>query len=91
MTTDPRSALAQHGWWNEDGQCWYIEPAERLEEDTDLSLLVIGRPGVDGIRWGYRQDMAGIWAHYPIDDDFVWLAKSADELHRGYAEGRISV
>ena len=26
------SPLSQTGWWDPDGECWYIEPAERLHK-----------------------------------------------------------
>jgi hypothetical protein len=85
------SSLSERGWWDEAAQYWYIEPAERVFEDTSRELLVIGGPGVDGIRWGYRRGHRGIWAHYPIEDDFVLIAPSAAELRDGYASGRITV
>ena len=85
------SPLAEHGWWDEGGQYWYIEPAHRLYEDETRELLVIGGPGVDGIDWGYRKGHRGIWAYYPIEDEYVLLASSASELRDGYGSGRITV
>ena len=52
---------------------------------------MIGRPGVDGIEWGYRRGLRGLWAHYPIENRFVHLASTAQELRDGYASGRITV
>ena len=85
------STLAEHGWWDEDGQYWYIEPAPNVREEVTHPFLVIGGPGVDGIRWGYRKGHRGIWAHYPIEDEFILLAGSASELREGYASGAIKV
>jgi hypothetical protein len=85
------SSLSEQGWWDEGGQCWYIEPAERVHEDSSRQFLVIGRPGVDGIQWGYRKEGDGIWAHYPIEDEFVLVAESAAELRDGYSSGRLTV
>jgi len=56
------SALAMHGYWDERSQIWVIEPIERVEERTDCKFLQIGRPGVDGIGFGYRLGQSGIWA-----------------------------
>jgi hypothetical protein len=39
----------------------------------------------------YRKGHPGIWACYPIDDEFFWLANTANELRDGYASGRITV
>lgn len=86
-----QSPLAEHGWWDEGGQYWYIQPAERVHEDNAREFLVIGGPGVDGIGWGYRREHQGIWAYYPIGDDFVLLAGSASELREGFASGQITV
>jgi hypothetical protein len=71
------SPLSETGWWDPEGQCWYVEPATRVREDTSRGFLVIGRPGVDGIEWGYRRGKPGVWAHYPIKDGFRLLAESA--------------
>lgn len=86
-----QSPLSETGWWDEGGQCWYIEPADRVHEDGALALLVIGRPGVNGIEWGYRRGHHGIWAHYPAERSFVLLAASAADLREGYSSGRITV
>jgi hypothetical protein len=85
------SPLSESGWWDEAGQCWYIEPAEHVYEDGEREFLVIGRPGVDGIEWGYRRGHQGIWAFYPIGREFVLLAESASEFREGYESGRIWV
>jgi hypothetical protein len=85
------SPLAVTGWWDRNGQCWYIEPAERVCEDPVREFLVIGRPGVDGIEWGYRKHRQGIWAHYPIENDFRAVATSVSDLREGYSSGRITV
>jgi hypothetical protein len=86
-----RSPLSETGWWDPEGQCWYIEPAPSVREDLARELLVIGRPGVDGIEWGYRRGEQGIWAHYPIGDTFRFVAASAEDLRDGYSSGRIKV
>lgn len=38
------SPLAVGGYWSESGQLWLIEPAERVEEDTEAEFLQVGRP-----------------------------------------------
>jgi hypothetical protein len=86
-----QSPLAEHGWWDDEGQCWYIQPAGNLREDTGRELLIIGGPGVDGIEWGYRKGRAGVWAHYAIEDRFVLLTGSASDLREGYSSGRIKI
>lgn len=85
------SPFSESGWWDSEGQCWYIEPAGRIYEDEARAFLILGRPGVDGIEWGYRKGYQGIWAYYPIDNDFVFLSNSVSELREGYLSGRITV
>lgn len=85
------SPICQTGWWDADGQCWYIEPAERLHEDEGREMLVIGHPGVDGIEWGYRRGVPGLWAWFPSSCEFVRIASSVADLRDGHASGRISV
>ena len=86
-----RSALAEHGWWNNSGQCWLVKSAQHVRLDSSLEFLIIGGPGVDGITWGYRMGRSGVWAHYPIENEFVWVAATASDLREGYSSGRIKV
>jgi hypothetical protein len=85
------SGLAEHGYWDEPGQYWYIWPAERVYEDSELQFLVIGSAGVDGIDWGYRRGHSGLWAWFPIDAEFVALAPTTDALLQGWLSGAITV
>jgi hypothetical protein len=88
------SPLAESGYQGEQGQLdryRYIWSADRVYEDTERSFLVIGRAGVDGIVWGYRRGESGLWALYPIGEEFVWLAPTAGELLQGWISGKITV
>ena len=94
------SALADHGYWDEPGQYWYIWPADRVYEDVERQFLRIGSAGVDGVDWGYRRGQPGLWA-YPnhnipvgperrVDGEFVWLAPTAKALLQGWLTGAIT-
>ena len=85
------SELAEHGYWDEPGQYWYMVSAERVYEDTERQFLVIGGPGVDGIDWGYRRGHTGLWAWYPINAEFAPLAPTAQALWQGWLSGAITV
>lgn len=85
------SKLAENGYWDEPGQYWYIVSADRVYEDTERQLLVIGGPGVDGIDWGYRLRHTGLWAWYPIDAEFAAIAATAQALLQGWLSGAITV
>lgn len=85
------SSLSELGHWNDPCQNWDVWPATRVYEDTDLQMLIIGGPGVDGIVWGYRHAETGLWAWKPIAGEFMWLTASADSLIQDWIAGRIAV
>lgn len=84
------SRLVQ-GVWSESEQLWLIVPAEEVAEDAEQSFLVIGRPGVDGIAFGYRRGIAGVWAYYPQEARFEHVAADVQALVDGWLSGAISV
>jgi hypothetical protein len=85
------SEWAEQGCWDDSAQLMLIVPAAEVEERPELSLLVVGRPGVDGILFGYRADQPGLWAYYPIDREFVSVAPSLASLVDGWQSGRLTV
>lgn len=85
------SPFAQEGHWDESSQLMLIEPVPGIEKHSDIGFLQIGRPGVDGIGFGYRKGLSGIWAYYPVDDEFSFLCSSVGELVEGWQSGRITV
>lgn len=68
-----------------------IESVDEIEELSEIGFLQIGRPGVDGIVFGYRKGGTVIWAYYPMDDEFSFLCSSVEELVEGWVAGRITV
>jgi len=85
------SPLAERGYYDEPSQFLYILPAELVYEDAEKPFLVIGSAGVDGITWGYRLGMAGVWAWYPIGGEFRYMAPTVNTLLDGWLSGRITV
>src|SRR5688500_15756547 len=69
----------------------YIEPAANVFVDPDRGFLPIGGPGSDGIRWGYRKNMQGLWAYLPIDGEFLFLAPDVHTLVEGWMNGNITM
>lgn len=72
------------GIWSEREQLWIVDSADRVTEDPEREFLIIGRPGVDGIEFGYRRGKDGIWAHYPIENAFRFVAPSVSALVEGW-------
>jgi hypothetical protein len=85
------SEWAERGCWDDHSGLWVIVPAQEVEEDPGLGFLQVGRPGVDGIGFGYRRGHPGLWAYYPIDKEFVLLAATLAELVEGWLSSRIKV
>jgi hypothetical protein len=54
-------------------------------------FLAIGSAGADGIEFGYRAGEVGLWAYYPVEQDFQWVAESIGQLVEGYDCGAITV
>jgi len=79
------------GVWSEREQLDLIVAADKVAEQPDLSFLVVGRPGVDGIKFGYRKGQDGIWAYYPIGQEFMLVAPSVSILVDGWLSGSIKV
>jgi hypothetical protein len=85
------SELATQRLWSEPDQLWLIEPSSKIEEVVDshgepIGFLQVGRPGVDGIAFGYRLSHPGFWAYYPIEGECQYLAETVqDFLKRWYA------
>ncbi|WP_372722233.1 hypothetical protein [Novipirellula sp.] len=90
------SSFAEHGHWCEPSQLWVILPARQIEELTDfdgspLDFLRVGDAGVNGIPFGYRIGHAGVWAYYPIDSDFVFIASSVQGLVDRWDAGKVTL
>ena len=79
------------GVWSEFEQLWLVVSSDEVVEHPEREFLVVGRPGVDGIEFGYRRGHDGIWAHYPIEDDFTFVAPSVSALVEGWLGGSIKV
>lgn len=68
------SAYAAEGLWSEIEQNWLIEPANEIFLAADSEFLQVGRPGVDGIGFGYRRFLDGLWAFHPQECLFQYLS-----------------
>ncbi|MFT3880368.1 MAG: hypothetical protein QM703_11990 [Gemmatales bacterium] len=86
------SPFASTGYWDEPGAIWYIEPIERVEEDTEAQFLQVGRPGVDSIGFGYRKGVPGFWALHRIEGGRLqYLAPTVQQFLDGWLANKISV
>lgn len=66
--------------------------AEALEissREFQMRYLVIGAPGVDGIRYVLRPSLAEVFAYYPLDDDISEIASSVYGLLQKWIAGEL--
>jgi hypothetical protein len=85
------SVAFPEGIWSERDQLWLILPSAEVFERSGEKFLVIGRPGVDGIEFGYRRELDGVWAYYPFTREFLKLAPNVKSLVEGWNGGTITV
>ena len=87
------SEYRKTGYWSaEEGLMLVVADSEIEEISTrDGTFLIVGRPGVDGLSFGYRQGMTGLWAYHPIEQSFSYMSNSVAELVSGWTSGELSV
>ncbi len=85
------SDWVENGCRDEVSQLMIIYPSSEIAEHWESGFLEVGRAGVDGILFGYRANLPGIWAYYPIDHDYEQKANTLAELVSGYLSGKITV
>ncbi len=79
------------GVWDEPSQLWVIVAVDDVVEHPELEFLVVGRSGCDGIEFGYRKGQDGLWAYYPIGQEFTRVAPNISSLVEGWLSGSITV
>jgi len=85
------SVWSVEGLWDEGACLWLLEPFSQIEELGQIGFLQVGRPGVDGIGFGYRLGYEGFWAYFPMDDRFEILSPSIADFAKGWQAGTITV
>jgi hypothetical protein len=80
----------QKGYLDEESQTPVIVPFDETFEDANSSFFVMGRSGSDGINFGFRPGHPGLWAYYPIEQDFKYMAATIEELVAGWISGKLS-
>ncbi|MEZ9596605.1 hypothetical protein AB4298_18420 [Shewanella sp. 10N.261.52.F9] len=79
------------GFYHEESYLQLILAVENAYVGENGSYLVIGHAGVDGIEFCYQLCHKGIWAYYPIDKEFVFMASTIKNLILGWRNGDIKV
>lgn len=68
-----------------------IVPLDETYEIEDSGFLAVGRSGGDGVDFGYRKNQSGLWAFYPIEEGFKFMAENVQALVDGWCSGRLLV
>ena len=92
----PCSEYFSDGWstqghFHEPSQNFVIVPLDDAYENREQRFFAVGRSGGDGIDFGYREGMSGLWAYYPIEREFKFMAPSIRELVDGWCSGKLFV
>jgi hypothetical protein len=77
--------------YNDAGRHWFITPGSDITIQREGSDLVVGSAGCDLIDFCFRNGSDGVWAYYPIDDEYVLVAATLNELETGWKDGSIKV
>ena len=86
-----RDGWSERGHFHQPTQNLVIVTAEQVYEEPEFGFLAIGRSGGDGIDLGYRRGIDGLWAFYPIERNFKFMAQSVSELAEGWCSGKLCV
>jgi hypothetical protein len=86
-----RDGWAQKGHFDASSQCKVVVTVNEIYERRDFGFLAVGRSGADGIDFGFRKDMEGLWAFYPIEQEFKLMAPDLKALVSGWCSGTLTV
>ncbi len=79
------------GYYDDESYLQLVYAFDEVNLSDDSHVLFIGSAGADGIEFCYRLNKKGIWAYYPIDDEFKYIARDINELISGWQTGSIFV
>jgi len=85
------STWSEVGFFDELSQTLVIVPAADTYELREMGFFAIGRSGMGGIDFGYRKKYIGLWAFYPIEQEFKFMAESIRALVDAWCSGHLSV
>ena len=77
------------GRFDEYSRTLVIVPLSETYESREIGFLAFGRSGWDGIDFGYRLGHIGLWAYYPLNREFKFMAQTVGELVEGYCSGKL--
>jgi hypothetical protein len=79
------------GRYDNHSHHWFLLPQSKILIERNGFDLVIGSAGCDLIDFCFRKGMSGVWAFYPIEEEYALLASNLKELEAGWLDGSIAV
>ena len=73
------------------GQSFFLYPVEQVRISANGQTLYIGRRGHEGIEFALRRGTPGVWAWYPIDNDWREMTDTVADLVAQGATGSLKV
>ena len=83
------ASLPREGYFSDVEQYSTLAPVIEWELHDKGAWLAVGGPGVDGIRWAVRRSQKGLFAFYPIDGEFVFVAENGPDLISKWTSGHL--
>lgn len=80
-----------NGKSDESGAHAFIYAQDLIRESDNGSLLYIGRAGAGGIEFVYQRGSPEIFAFYPLEGEFTFLAEGIEEFVELWLAGQIEV
>lgn len=79
------------GYFDQNNQVDLVLPQQKWKTSSDSKFMVIGRPGTDGITFQIAKNAKNfeVYAHYPILNERVKIARNIEELIVKWKQGKI--
>jgi hypothetical protein len=86
-----REGWSSRGHFDELSQTWVIVPIVGAYEDAESEFFAVGRSGCGVVDFGDRKGRPELWAYYPIEREFKYMAATVAMLVEGWCSGRLNV
>jgi hypothetical protein len=81
----------QKGFYDQPNSLQLILRLEDSRIDADRGDLVFGHAGVNGIYFCFRQGLEGVFAYYPITDEYVAVSPTIGNFLQRWNEGSLTL
>lgn len=86
-----QGAWSEDGFFDDTSQTRLILPLNETYVVEEAGFFAVGRSGAGCVDLGYRKHHSGLWAFYPIGQEFKFMAASIPALVEGWCSGQLYV